>query len=127
MEGSMCLVDEEGDLLELEVKEPIALVHGVTAEVVSEYDMPVGAVRSVQESLQVFGYLQTVLVQGQLQITLLLLYLSNHRLQDVVGAVHRPQHLRTENGAEVWLVCFGLFGHLMQLNLNQLSSIDLSN
>lgn len=52
---SLGLVDEEGDLLELEVEEPILLVHGVASEVVAEDDVPVGTVGCVEELLQILG------------------------------------------------------------------------
>ena len=38
---SLCLVDVEGDLLELKVEEPVLLMHGVASEVVAEDDVPV--------------------------------------------------------------------------------------
>lgn len=52
---SLGLVDEEGDLLELEVEEPILLVHGMASEVVAQDDVPVGTVGPVQELLQVLS------------------------------------------------------------------------
>jgi hypothetical protein len=44
---SLRLVDEEGDLLELEVEESILLVHGVAAKVIAQDDVPIGIVRRV--------------------------------------------------------------------------------
>lgn len=41
---SLCLVDEEGDLLELEVEESVLLVHRMTSEVVAQDDVPVQSV-----------------------------------------------------------------------------------
>ena len=39
--GSLSLVDEEGDFLELEVHEAVALVGGVAPEVVAHHHVPV--------------------------------------------------------------------------------------
>lgn len=41
---SLCLVDKEGDLLELEVEESVLLVHRMASEVVAQDDVPVQSV-----------------------------------------------------------------------------------
>lgn len=57
---SLRLVDEESNLLELEVHEPILLMHRVATKVVAQDDMPAGTEGLVQEFLQIFSHLSYV-------------------------------------------------------------------
>lgn len=74
---SLGLVDEEGDLFELEVKEPILFMHRVAPEVVPQNHVPIASETLVQKLLEVLcdlicwqKYLESVLVESQLRLRL---------------------------------------------------------
>ena len=69
---SLRFIDKEGNLLELTIEEAIAFMGSMTSKVISKSDMPIRAKIGIQEAFQVFRHLQTILLQGELGIGLLL-------------------------------------------------------
>jgi hypothetical protein len=54
---SLRLVNEEGNFLELEIKEAIALMRGMASKIIPKSHMPIGAKIGIQETFQVLCHL----------------------------------------------------------------------
>ena len=87
---SLRFIDKEGDFLELKIEEAIAFMGRMASKIISKGDMPIRAKIGIQETFQVFRHLQTILLQGELGIGLLLANLTQNCFENVVGAVQRP-------------------------------------